>query len=81
MSGKYHKKYKSAGKCDDKNQYKSILEAEMVSTTDIFTDNNPMSPVPSVTVKKPSARNLICLFTEVFDFKQKTAVQRLGAAK
>ena len=69
------------GKCDNQHKYKKILEAVMVPTPEIFTENSPMSLVPSVTVKNPSARNLLCLFTEVFDVKQKTSVQRLGAAK
>ena len=34
--------YKYAGKCDEQNQYKAILEASMVSTTKGFTDNSPM---------------------------------------
>ena len=35
-----------AVKCDDKYQYKEILEDTMVSTTEVFTDN---SPIPSGT--------------------------------
>ena len=33
---------KSAGKCDYQQQYKAIIEAEMVSTTAGLTDNRPM---------------------------------------
>ena len=36
------KSYKSAGKCDYQQQYKAIIEAEMVSTTEGFIDNCPM---------------------------------------
>ena len=50
------KLYKSASKCDNQNQYKSILEAVMVSTTEIFTENSTMSPGLSMTYKNPSAR-------------------------
>ena len=44
------KLYKYAGKCDDQHKYNSIIEAAMVSTTEIFTDNSPISYVPYVTV-------------------------------
>ena len=47
--------YKQAGKCDDQQQVKDILEAPMVSTNEGFTDNSPISPMTSSTVKKPSA--------------------------
>ena len=45
------KLYKYYGKCDDKKQYKAIIEAEMVSTPWGFNDNRPISPSQSVTVK------------------------------
>ena len=35
--------YKLSGKCDDQQQYKTIIEAAMVSTPEVFTDNSPMS--------------------------------------
>ena len=38
------KLYKYAGKCDDQQQYKVIIEAEMVSTHEEITENSPMSP-------------------------------------
>ena len=47
------KLYKYYGKCDDKKQYKAIIEAEMVSNNEAFTDNNPMSPSQYMTVKSP----------------------------
>ena len=40
-----------SGKCDGQQQYKAILGSEMVSTTEGFTDNSPMSPSKFVTVK------------------------------
>ena len=45
------KLFKSTGKCDYQQQYKAIIEASMVYTTDIFTDNSPLSSRQSVTVK------------------------------
>ena len=50
------KLYTSAGKYDYKKQYKAIIEAEMVSTTDIFPDNSPISPGTYGTVRNPSER-------------------------
>ena len=48
--------YKASGKCDDQKQYKAILGAAMVSTTELFTGNSPMLPNKFVTVNNPSAR-------------------------
>ena len=56
------KLYKSAGKCDDQQQYKGIIESEMVSTPKGFTDNSPISPSQSVTMKHPSVRKPLCRF-------------------
>ena len=49
--------FKNSVKYDDQQKYNSILESEMVSTPEGFTDNIPMSTLPLVTVKNPSARN------------------------
>ena len=49
MSGNINKLYTSAGICENQQQYKYILEVAMVSTPEIFTDNSPMPPGPSVT--------------------------------
>ena len=35
---KIKKVYKQAGKCDDQQQFKDFLEADMVYTTEVFTD-------------------------------------------
>ena len=50
--GKLKKLYTSASKFYDQLRFKAILRASMVSTTDIFTDNSPMSPGPPIIVKK-----------------------------
>ena len=52
----------------------------MISTNEIFTENSPMSPGPYVTVKNPSVRKSLRLFTEVLYVKKKTAVRRVGDA-
>ena len=49
------KLYKSAVKCDDQQQYKAIIEAEMVYDPKVFTDNTPISHSQSVTVKNTIA--------------------------
>ena len=75
------KLYKSAGKCDDQNQQKEIIEAAMVSNTEGFTDNSPISSGSYVTVKQPNTWKTLCQFSETLDIKPNTAVCRLCAAK
>ena len=75
------KLYKSSGKCDYQQQYKAILGAAMVSTTEGLTENIPMSLNTSVPVDKPNARNPFRKFSELLDVKQKTYVRRLGDAE
>ena len=41
------KLYKQAGKYDNQKQLKNILEAAMVSNTEVFTDNSTISPMIS----------------------------------
>ena len=43
----------------------------MVSTTEGFTDNSPISPMTSSPVKKLSAQKLLCMFTNVLDVNKK----------
>ena len=76
-----NKLYKTSRKCDNKQQYKNILEAAMVSNLEGFTDNSSMSPSPLMAVKNISARKSIRQFTELLEGKNKTASCRLGAAK
>ena len=75
------KLYKKAGKCDNQLQFKYILEAAMVSTNEVFTNNSPISPRVSRPVKKPSAQKSLCMFTNILEVKKKTAYCRVGAAK
>ena len=46
------KLHKKAGKCDNQQKFKDILEAAMVYTLEGFTDNSPISPITSSPVKK-----------------------------
>ena len=75
------KLYNSAGKCDDQQQYKAILEAAMVSTPELLTNNIPMSSVPYVPVKQPNARKSLRQFSETLNFKPNNDVCRLCVAK
>ena len=61
--------YKQAGKCDDQQQFKDILEDNMVSTPDGFTNKSTISPMASTSVKKPRAQKSLCLFTKNLDVK------------
>ena len=53
----------------------------MVFTPEVFTDNSPISPGPSLTFKRPSARKLLYQFSELFDIKNNIAFRRLGVTK
>ena len=50
-----NKLYKTAGKFHDKQQYKAVIEAWMVSTPEVFTNNSTILPSQYLTVKNPSA--------------------------
>ena len=65
-----NKSYKSSGTCDDKQQYKSILEAFMVSIPEEITNNSPLSPGPYLTVKNTSVSKSLCRFSENLDVKK-----------
>ena len=51
----------------------------MVSTTEEIADYSPSLPITSTPVKKISAWKSLCLFTSIFDVKNKTAKRRFGA--
>ena len=72
---------KSSGKCDNQQHYKAILGASMVSIPEGFTENIPMSPRQSVTVKNPSARKSLRKFLDTLEAKSKTAIRRFCATK
>ena len=57
--------YKHAGKCDNQQQFKDILEGVMVSTPEGFTKNSPLSPMTSTPVKKPIFQKSLCMFTNI----------------
>ena len=47
----------------------------MVSTPEGFTKKSPISPKTSTLVKKPSARKLLCMFTNLLDVKKMLTVE------
>ena len=61
--------FKQAGRCDNQQKSKDILEADMISTPEGFTNNSPISPMTSTPVKKPSAQKSLCMFTNVKRWK------------
>ena len=69
------KLYKHAGKCDDQQKFKDILGTSVVSNPEGLTYNSPISPMTSTPVNKPSARKSLCLFTNIFYVKNKTAIR------
>ena len=44
--------YQNAGKCDDKQKLKDVIYSDMVSTTEVLTDNSPNVAMTSTPVKK-----------------------------
>ena len=70
-----NKLYKHAGKCDNQQKFKDILEAAMVSTTELFTNNRIRSPMTPAPFKKPSAIKSLCIFANILDVKNKTATR------
>ena len=73
--------YQHAGKCDNQQNLKDIIEADLLSTPHVFTDNSPNVHMPSTPVKKPSASKSLCLFTNILDVKPKTAKCHFGDTK
>ena len=53
----------------------------MDSTPEGFTEKNPISPMKTTTVKKPSAQKLLCIFTNILDVNQKNDYRQVGAAQ
>ena len=73
--------YQHAGKCDDQQNLKDIIYADILSTPEVVTDNSPNVNMSSKPVKKPSARKSLCLFTTILDVKPTTEKRRFVAAK
>ena len=73
--------YQHAGKCDNQQNLKDIIDAAILSTPEGVTDNSPSVHMKLKPVKKTSARKSLCLFTNILDVKPTTAKRRFVAAK
>ena len=73
--------YQHTGKCDDQQNLKDIIDDAMVSTIEVVTYYSPNVHMKSTTVKKPSARESMFLFTKIFDVKKKIAKRHIVAAE
>ena len=73
--------YQHAGKCDDQQNLKDIIDAAILSTPQGVTYNIPNVPMTSTPVKKPNSRKSLCLFTNILDVKPKTAKRCFVDAK
>ena len=65
--------YQHAGKCDDQQNLKDIIDAAILSTPEAFIYPSPTVHMTSTPVKKLSARKSLCLFTNILDVQPKTA--------
>ena len=72
--------YKHAGKCDDQQNLKYIIDTSILSTPERVTDNSPYVHMTSITFKKPSDRKSLCLFTNILSVEPTTAKRRFIAA-
>ena len=76
-----NKLYKYAGNCYDQQQFKDILDAAMVYSLQVLTDNIPISPMKPIPVKKPSTIKSLCILINILDVKNKTDTCRVRSAK
>ena len=73
--------YQHAGKCDDQQNLKDIIDAAILSTPEGVTDNSPNVHMISTPVKKSSAKKALRLFTNILAVKPTTAERHFVAAK
>ena len=57
--------YQHAGKCDDQQNLKYILDAAMVLTPEVVTDDSPNIPMTSTSVKKQELGNH-CVYSPTY---------------
>ena len=76
-----YEQHQHAGKCDDQQNIKDVIDAAILSTPKGVTDNSPNVHMTSTPVKKPSASKSLCLFTNILDVKPKTAKRCFVAEK
>ena len=76
-----NKLYKRSGKCDNQQQLKYILDADMVSSSEGFTNNSPIYPMTSTPVNKPIDIKSLFLSTNILHAKNKIATCQVGFTK
>ena len=76
-----NKIYQHAGKCDDQQNLKDMIDAAILSNPEGVTDDIPNVPMTSTPFKKPSARKSLYLFTNILDVKPKPTKRRFVATK
>ena len=64
--------YQHSGKCDYQKNRKDIIDAAILSTPEVLTDNSHNVHMKSTPIKKPSGGKSLCLITNIFDVKPKT---------
>ena len=57
--------YQHSGKCDDQQNLKDIIDADMVLTPEGVIDDIPNVPMTSTTFKKPISRNH-CVYSQTY---------------
>ena len=73
--------YQHAGKCDDQQRLRDVLDADMVTNPEEITYVSPSLCITQTTVKKPSAGKSLCLFTNIFDVKKRSAIRHVESEK
>ena len=73
--------YQHAGKCDDQQNLKDIIDSAVILTLKVVIDNIPNAPMTSTPVNEPSVSKSLCLFTNILDAKPKTENRRIVAEK
>ena len=58
-----------------------MIEAAMMSTPEVCTNNSPMIPNPPVSNKNPSTRKSLHQFTDTLDVKHNISVWKFSAVK
>ena len=72
--------YQHAGKFDNQQNLKDIIDAAILYNPEGVTDIISNIHMTSTPVKKPSASKSLCLFTNILDVQLKTAQRRFVAA-
>ena len=70
-----------AGKRDEQQNLKDVLDAAMVSTPEEVTYDSPTFPMKSTPVKETSSSKSLCLFNDISDVKKKSSKRCVAPAE